>query len=111
MSSLLEDLDARGLIHDTTDRSELSERLNKGPITLYHGIDPSASSLHIGNYVGVLALRRFQDAGHKPIVLIGGATGMIGDPGGRSEERNLLDEDQLATNLSLIHISEPTRPY
>lgn len=102
MSSLLDDLDARGLIHDTTDRSDLSERLNQGPITLYHGIDPSAASLHIGNYVGVLALRRFQDAGHKPIVLVGGATGMIGDPGGRSEERNLLDEEQLAGNIAGI---------
>jgi tyrosyl-tRNA synthetase len=76
--------------------------MEAGPITLYHGIDPSASSLHIGNYVGVLALRRFQDAGHKPIVLIGGATGMIGDPGGRSEERNLLDEETLKHNIEGI---------
>ena len=101
-ASILDDLQARGLIHDTTDADALRERLDAGPITLYHGIDPSASSLHIGNYVGVLALRRFQDAGHNIIVLVGGATGMVGDPGGRSEERNLLDEETLASNIAGI---------
>ena len=101
-ASILDDLAARGLIHDTTDIDALRKRLDEGPITLYHGIDPSASSLHIGNYVGVLAMRRFQDAGHKVIALIGGATGMIGDPGGRSEERNLLDEETLAANIAGI---------
>jgi len=101
-ASILDDLIARGLIHDTTDIDALRERLDAGPITLYHGIDPSASSLHIGNYVGVLALRRFQDHGHNIIVLVGGSTGMVGDPGGRSEERNLLDEDALAHNIAGI---------
>ena len=101
-ASILDDLSARGLLHDTTDVEALRERLDAGPITLYHGIDPSASSLHIGNYVGVLALRRFQDAGHNIIVLVGGATGMVGDPGGRSEERNLLDEETLAANIAGI---------
>ena len=101
-ASILDDLQARGLIHDTTDIDALRERLDAGPITLYHGIDPSASSLHIGNYVGVLALRRFQDHGHNVIVLTGGSTGMVGDPGGRSEERNLLDEDSLAHNIAGI---------
>lgn len=101
-ASILDDLKARGLIHDTTDLDALRKRLDEGPITLYHGIDPSASSLHIGNYVGVLALRRFQDHGHNIIVLVGGSTGMVGDPGGRSEERNLLDEDSLATNIAGI---------
>ena len=101
-AAILDDLDARGLIHDTTDRSELASRLASGSTTLYHGIDPSADSLHIGNFVGVLMLRRFQDAGHFPLVLIGGATGMVGDPGGRSEERNLLDEEQLAANMAGI---------
>ena len=101
-ASILDDLIARGLIHDTTDIDALRKRLDEGPITLYHGIDPSASSLHIGNYVGVLALRRFQDHGHNVIVLVGGSTGMVGDPGGRSEERNLLDEDSLATNIAGI---------
>lgn len=101
-ASVIDDLAARGLLQDTTDLDALRERLDAGPVTLYHGIDPSASSLHIGNYVGVLALRRFQDAGHKVIVLVGGATGMIGDPGGRSEERNLLDEQTLQSNIDGI---------
>jgi tyrosyl-tRNA synthetase len=101
-TAILDDLDARGLIQDTTDRSALATRLDAGPMSLYHGIDPSADSLHIGNFVGVLMLRRFQDAGHRPVVLIGGATGMIGDPGGRSEERNLLDEAALASNQAGI---------
>lgn len=101
-TDLLADLDARGLIHDTTDRGELAKRLSAGPVRLYHGIDPSAASLHIGNFIGVLMLRRFQDAGHYPVVLVGGSTGMIGDPGGRSEERNLLDGDSLAANIAGI---------
>lgn len=101
-ASILDDLQARGLIHDTTDIDALRKRLDEGPITLYHGIDPSASSLHIGNYVGVLAMRRFQDHGHNIIVLVGGSTGMVGDPGGRSEERNLLDEQTLAANIEGI---------
>lgn len=101
-SSVIDDLIARGLIQDTTDLAALRDRLDDGPITLYHGIDPSASSLHIGNYVGVLALRRFQNAGHKVIVLVGGSTGMVGDPGGRSEERNLLDEATLESNMAGI---------
>lgn len=97
-AGILDDLAARGLLHDTTDRGELAELLSR-PITLYHGIDPSADSLHVGNFVGVLALRRFQDFGHRPIVLVGGATGMVGDPSGRSDERNLLDADTLAGNV------------
>ena len=101
-TAILDDLGARGLVQDSTDLADLRSRLAERPITLYHGIDPSAPSLHIGNFVGVLALRRFQDAGHDPIVLVGGATGMIGDPGGRSEERNLLDEDTLAHNIAGI---------
>ncbi len=101
-AELLPDLEARGLIQDTTDRDALATRLAQGPIRLYHGIDPSAPSLHIGNFVGVLMLRRFQDAGHEPVVLVGGSTGMIGDPGGRSEERNLLDEEALAANVAGI---------
>ena len=101
-ANLLLDLDQRGMVQDTTDRGSLEGLLSTESITLYHGIDPSASSLHIGNFIGVLMLRRFQEAGHKPIVLVGGSTGMIGDPGGRSEERNLLDEATLAANLAGI---------
>ncbi|NOX29959.1 MAG: tyrosine--tRNA ligase [Actinobacteria bacterium] len=100
--NLIDDLDARGLIHDTTDRSALAARLADGPITFYYGCDPSADSLHAGNLIGLLTARRFQLAGHKPIMLAGGATGMIGDPSGRSDERKLLDDDALANNLSFI---------
>ena len=100
--NIINDLLQRGMIQDTTDRNTLMKRVSSGPISLYHGIDPSAPSLHIGNFIGILMLRRFQDAGHKPIVLIGGSTGMIGDPGGRSEERNLLDEETLQDNVIAI---------
>src|SRR3954454_3485479 len=102
MVELLADLQARGLIHDTTDRDALARRLDEGPVTVYHGMDPSADSLHTGNLIGLLMLRRFQLAGHRPIALAGGATGMVGDPGGRSEERNLLDEDTLRANVAAI---------
>jgi tyrosyl-tRNA synthetase len=102
MSALLDDLDRRGLVHETTDRAALAARLDEGPVTLYHGVDPTAPSLHHGNLIGLLMLRRFQDAGHRPIALAGGATGMVGDPGGRSEERNLLDPETLATNVAAI---------
>lgn len=101
---LLTDLDARGLIHDTTDRDALSQRLQSGPIGVYVGFDPTADSLHAGNLLGQIMLRRFQLAGHRPVVLAGGATGMVGDPGGRSEERNLLDRDTLTHNVSRIKL-------
>ena len=99
---LLADLEARGLLQDSTDRDLLRARLADGPITLYYGCDPTDDSLQMGNLIGLLVLRRFADAGHNPIALAGGATGMIGDPGGRSEERNLLDDDTLAANLAGI---------
>jgi tyrosyl-tRNA synthetase len=99
---LLNDLDARGLIHDSTDRAALIERLNQGPIGVYVGFDPTADSLHAGNLLGQVMLRRFQLAGHRPVVLAGGATGMVGDPGGRSEERNLLDRESLNHNVACV---------
>jgi len=99
---ILSDLEARGLIHDTTDREALASRLAEGPITLYCGFDPTADSLHVGNLIGLLTLRRFQLAGHLPISLAGGATGMVGDPSGRDAERNLLDDEGLARNLEGI---------
>ena len=99
---LLNDLDARGLIHDSTDRAALIERLNLGPIGVYVGFDPTADSLHAGNLLGQVMLRRFQLAGHRPVVLAGGATGMVGDPGGRSEERNLLDRETLNHNVACV---------
>jgi tyrosyl-tRNA synthetase len=101
---LLADLDARGLIHDSTDRDALAKRLADGPIGVYVGFDPSGDSLHAGNLLGQVMLRRFQLAGHNPIVLAGGATGMIGDPSGVSEERNLLDADTLSRNLEKITV-------
>jgi tyrosyl-tRNA synthetase len=102
MTDLLDDLQGRGLIHDTTEPGHLRSRLAEGPVSLYYGCDPTADSLHIGNLIGLLILRRFQDAGHRPVALVGGATGMIGDPGGRSEERNLLDAETLAANVASI---------
>ena len=99
---LLNDLDARGLIHDSTDRAALIERLDQGPIGVYVGFDPTADSLHAGNLLGQVMLRRFQLAGHRPVVLAGGATGMVGDPGGRSEERNLLDRETLNHNVACV---------
>ncbi len=88
---LIADLEARNLIHDSTDREFLRAQIADGPTGIYYGCDPTADSLHVGNLIGLVVLRRFQDAGHRAIALAGGATGMIGDPGGRSEERNLLD--------------------
>jgi tyrosyl-tRNA synthetase len=99
---LLADLEARGLVQDSTDRDALRARINEGPVGLYYGCDPSADSLHVGNLIGLIVLRRFADAGHNAIALAGGATGMIGDPGGRSRERNLLDAATLARNNERI---------
>ncbi|MFM2077957.1 MAG: hypothetical protein RJA49_1847, partial [Actinomycetota bacterium] len=99
---LIADLEARGLVHDTTDLGALRARLAEGTIGLYIGFDPTADSLHVGHLVGQLFMRRFQMAGHRPFPLAGGATGMIGDPGGRSEERNLLGDDTLRHNVACI---------
>jgi tyrosyl-tRNA synthetase len=99
---LLADFEARGLIQDSTDRDALRARLQAGPVGVYYGVDPSADSTHVGNLIGLLALRRFADAGHRAIALAGGATGMIGDPGGRSKERNLLDAETLSGNTQRI---------
>ena len=102
MVDLLDDLHARGLVHDHTDEAGLRELLESGPATLYCGIDPTADSLHVGHLVAVLVLRRFQQAGHRPLALVGGATGMVGDPSGRSDERSLLDAATLDSNLAGI---------
>jgi tyrosyl-tRNA synthetase len=99
---LLADFEARGLVQDSTDRDALRARIQAGPVGVYYGVDPSADSMHVGNLIGILVLRRFADAGHHPIALAGGATGMIGDPGGRSKERNLLDAETLARNTKRI---------
>lgn len=99
---LFEDLRWRGLAHQWTGEEALPARLEAGPVTLYCGFDPSADSLQVGNLVQLTMLRRFQKAGHRPIAVAGGATGMIGDPSGRSEERNLLGTEQLERNLAGI---------
>lgn len=88
--NLLEDLAWRGIIYQQTDEVGLKDVLNNERISLYCGADPTADSLHIGHLVPFLTLRRFQQHGHRPIVLVGGATGLIHDPSGKSEERNLL---------------------
>ena len=98
---LLEDLEWRGLIAQSTDRKELEQALAK-PMSLYLGFDPTAPSLHVGNLVVLLVLRRFQLAGHRPIPLVGGATGLVGDPSGRNEERSLNDEQVVAEWVSKI---------
>jgi len=97
--NIIEDLQARGLCADCTDTEALARRVKEGPIGVYAGFDPSADSLHFGNLVPLLALRRFQLAGHHPIALAGGATGMIGDPSGKSDERNLQTPEQVAHNI------------
>ena len=91
-SALIEDLEWRGLIAQTTDREALLKDLNSGSVTYYCGYDPTAPSLHVGNLVVLTVMRRFQLAGHKPLPLVGGATGLVGDPSGRNEERSLNDE-------------------
>ena len=101
MVKLTEDLRFRGLIHQVSDDS-LLDALDAGGLTVYIGFDPSSDSLHMGNLLQLCNLRRLQEAGHRPIVLAGGATGMIGDPGGRREERQLLDREQIAHNLAGI---------
>jgi tyrosyl-tRNA synthetase len=101
-ADVLDDLQARGLVVDTTDPGALRARLAEGPVALYAGFDPTADSLHVGHLVPLLLLRRFQEHGHRPVALAGGATGMIGDPGGRSSERNLLDRETLDRNLVAI---------
>jgi tyrosyl-tRNA synthetase len=100
--NVFEDLAWRGLIADCTDTEELKKRLAKGPTTLYCGFDPTADSLHVGNLVPLLTLRRFQQFGHHPIALAGGATGLIGDPSGKTVERQLLNRDTLAANIASV---------
>ena len=100
--NFIEELTWRGMIHDMMPG--LEEQLKKGVTSAYVGIDPTADSLHIGHLVGVMMLKHFQLSGHKPIVLVGGATGMIGDPSGKSEERNLLNEKTLRHNQECLKV-------
>ena len=98
-NALLDDLEWRGLIAQSTDRKELENALSK-PISLYLGVDPTAPSMHLGNLVVFLVLRRFQLAGHRPIALVGGATGLVGDPSGKNDERTLNEEKLVAEWVS-----------
>ncbi|MBP7848721.1 MAG: tyrosine--tRNA ligase [Lentimicrobiaceae bacterium] len=98
--NFVDELRWRGMVHDIMPGTE--EYVKNGKALAYVGIDPTADSLHIGHLVGIMMLRHFQMAGHQPIVLLGGATGMIGDPSGKSEERNLLDEDVLRHNQECL---------
>lgn len=99
---LFEDLAWRGLIHQTTDDAMLPGWLRGETRTLYAGFDPTADSLHVGSLLPLMLLRRFQRAGHRPIALIGGATGMIGDPSGKTEERQLLSAETIEANMEGI---------
>jgi tyrosyl-tRNA synthetase len=100
--NILEELQWRGLIADCTDAPELAKRVSAGPMTVYAGFDPTADSLHVGNLVPLLGLRRFQMLGHHPIALAGGATGSIGDPSGKAQERQLLTRETLSANIAKV---------
>ena len=103
MPTLSEDLAFRGLIHQMTEpEADLRRRLDQGGLTVYAGFDPTADSLHVGSLLQLCTLRRFQQAGHRPISLAGGGTGMIGDPGGKSDERNMLTREVLDRYLEGI---------
>ena len=102
MPDIFADLQWRGLIHQTTADDHLPQWLESGSRTLYAGFDPTADSLHVGSLLPLMMLRRFQKAGHRPIAIVGGATGMIGDPSGKSAERNLLSAEALQANLAGI---------
>mgnify|MGYP001550175260 CR=1 FL=1 len=100
VTNFVEELRWRGLLQDSTPGAE--EHLMKGPASGYIGFDPTADSLHVGNLVQIMILVHFQRCGHKPVALVGGATGMVGDPSGKKSERNLLDEDALRHNQACV---------
>lgn len=102
MTDIFSDLTWRGLVHQTTADDQLPQWLNSASRTVYAGFDPTSNSLHVGSLLPLMMLRRFQKCGHRPIAIAGGATGMIGDPSGKSAERNLLSADQLKGNLDGI---------
>src|SRR5690606_645102 len=101
-NELIQDLQWRGLLYQQTDEEGMEKLLDEQKISLYCGVDPTADSMHIGHIVPLLTLRRFQMHGHKPLLLVGGATGMIGDPSGRSEERQLQTPEQVEKNVQGI---------
>jgi tyrosyl-tRNA synthetase len=99
VDNIVDELKWRGLLHQSTDETELAKHLATSR-SLYAGFDPTASSLHVGSLLPLMALRRFQRFGHRPLALVGGATGMIGDPSGKSEERNLMSKELLTENIA-----------
>ena len=101
-SSFLQTLQARGYIHQITHPAELDEAANKGVITAYIGFDATAPSLHVGSLIQIMMLRRLQQTGHKPIVLMGGGTTKIGDPTDKDQSRPLLSEAQIQANIATI---------
>lgn len=103
-NELIEDLKWRGLLYQQTDEEGMAKLLDELKISLYCGVDPTADSMHIGHIVPLLTLRRFQMHGHQPILLVGGATGMIGDPSGRNEERQLQSTEQIDKNVDAIKV-------
>lgn len=103
-NELIQDLQWRGLLYQQTDEEGMGKLLNEQKISLYCGVDPTADSMHIGHIVPLLTLRRFQMHGHQPILLVGGATGMIGDPSGRNEERQLQTTEQIDRNVEGIKV-------
>src|SRR6267142_4763185 len=100
--NILDELQWRGLLADCTDPQALARRLGEGPLTLYCGFDPTSDSLHVGSLVPLLGLRRFQLSGHHPIAVAGGATGLIGDPSGKTSERQLLTKEILDRNIASV---------
>lgn len=98
----LDILRERGFIYQTTDIERLSARLEQGPVTFYVGFDPTGSSLHIGHLLPVMAMRWLQQAGHRPIAIVGGGTAMVGDPSGKSEARQLLTTDEIDANARAL---------
>ena len=101
-NNFIDEVKWRGMIHDIMPGTE--EQFNKESTVTYSGFDPTSNSLHIGNLVQIMLLVHLQQSGHKPIILVGGATGMVGDPSGKSKERNLLDEETLQENLNAVKI-------
>src|SRR6185295_18976728 len=100
--TIFDELQWRELLADCTDKLALAERCQKGPVTLYCGFDPTADSLHACSMVPLIALRRFQLMGHRPIAVAGGATGTIGDPSGKTQERQLLTKEVISANISSV---------
>jgi tyrosyl-tRNA synthetase len=101
--NVLDTLLERGFIEKTTHEGELNDYLNKGNVTCYIGFDPTASSLHIGSLIPIMSLAHMQRHGHRPIALIGGGTGLVGDPSGKTEMRKLLNPDMVKKNVDSIH--------